>query len=239
MCKHRLASVLSLLIMFCLLLTPQIATAQLLAGVELGYGKTSYSTILDTKNITTSEWSAGIWANYTHEDLLFAGLYQGSLGVQDFQSNRSLAHIGANYLFLEEDLLRIYGGLGYQLVSTRLNTPEIDSGNINTFTGHGFTGQVVVDIAITDDLKTSATLVAVPWTKWSHNVDKITTADIDSGHTFIYKLEIGYDFSTDFGVQVSILGNSYKVPDFTRNQTEVGGAKSSSTSVNLGLTRHF
>ena len=237
--KGFLVHALPMLILCCLVPLPHTASAQLLAGVHVGYGRTNYSQVLGEKNLTNTEWSSGVWANYRHEDLLFTGFYHGSLGLQDFKSSRHLAHIGASYRFLEEDMLQVYGGLGYQLLSTRFDTPQVDKGNVNTFTGHGFTGQVVVDIAITEELRTMATVVANPWVKWAHQTNNITDGNIDSGHAFLYKLELFYDFSTDFGAHLSVLGNTYRVPSFSRDTGDIGETKSSSVSVNLGVTRHF
>ena len=237
--KRFLVHALPILILCCFLLVPHSAFAQLLAGVHLGYGRTSYDQVLGEKNLTNTEWSSGVWANYRHEDLLFTGFYQGSLGLQEFNASRHLAHIGANYRFLEEDMLQVYGGLGYQLVSTRFSTPQVDSGKRNTLTGHGFSGQVVVDIAITDEFRSRATVIANPWTKWAHAADGVTDTNIDSGHAFVYKLELYYDFSTDFGAHLSVLGNTYQVPGFSRGNMEIGETKSSAVSINLGVTRHF
>ncbi len=236
--RRLLLSALPLLL--CLLLVlPQAVSAEVLAGVHLGYGRTNYSQVLGHKDLSNSEWSAGIWANYHHEELLFTALYHGSLGLQDFGANRHLAHVGANYRFLVEDILQVYGGLGYHLVSTRFETPEIDSGERHVLTGHGFTGQVVVDIALSEEFKTSATVVANPWAKWSHQADKVTDANIDSAPAFVYKIELNYDVSEDFGAHLSLLGNTYKVPAFTRSSGSIGETKSSSVSINLGVTRKF
>lgn len=238
---HRrfLVHALPLLILCCFLLLPQSASAQLQAGVHLGYGRTNHGQVLGEKNLTNTEWSSGVWADYRHEELLFAGFYQGSLGLKDFNSSRHLAHIGVSYRFLEEDMLQVYGGLGYQLVSTRFSTPEVNSGNRNTLTGHGFAGQVVVDIAVTDEFRTSATVIANPWAKWSHTADGVTDTNIDSGHAFVYKLELYYDVTAEFGAHLSIVGNTYQVPKFVRDNEEVGETKSSAVSINLGVTRHF
>ncbi len=218
-----------------LLLLPQMASAELLAGVHLGYGRTTYSQVLGEENVQNTEWSSGIWANYSHEDLLFSALYQGSLGLHGFKANRHLAHAGASYLFLKEDALQVYGGLGYHLVSTRFETPEVDNGERHTLTGHGIAGQVVVNISISDELRTAATVVASPWATWSHNVANNTRHDIGSGSSFIYKLELVYDFSSDFGAQLSVLGNNYRVSD----DAGQGNTRSSAASINLGITHQF
>jgi hypothetical protein len=237
--ERFLLHALPILILCCLLLVPHAASAELLAGVHLGYGRTNYSQVLGHKNITNSEWSSGLWASYDQEDLLFTGVYQASLGLQDFAASRHLAHVGVSYRFLEEDLLTVYGGLGYQLVSTRLETPQVDAGQLHSFTGHGFAGQVVVDIAITEDFRTTALVAANPWTSWSHTSNKVTDANIDSGNAFIYRLGLNYDFSEDLGAQLSVLGNTYSIPTFSRNDLPLEETRSSSVSVNLGVTRRF
>lgn len=237
--KRFFVHALPVLILCCFLLQPQSASAQLQAGVSLGYGRTSYSQILGEKNVQNTEWSSGVWANYGHEDLLFTGMYQSSLGLQGFNANRHLAHVGASYLFLEEDALQVYGGLGYHLVSTRFATPEVDNGERNTLTGHGFAGQVIVSIAINEEIQTAATVIASPWANWSHNVANNTRHDVGSGSSFVYKLEVIYDFSTDFGAQLSVLGNVYSMPAFSHNGETIGETRSSSSSLNLGVTRHF
>jgi hypothetical protein len=233
--KSNSAIALPLLILCLVLLLSQGASAQLQAGVHLGYGRNSYSSILGEKNVAHTEWSSGVWADYYHEDLLLTGFYQGSLGLKDFKSSRHLGHIGAAYRFLEDDMLQVYGGLGYQLLSTGLNAPQIDEGKVNTFTGHGFSGQVVVGIDISDEFRTIAMVAASPWARWSHQADNVTDANIKAGHSFLYKLELYYDFSEEFGAHFSILGNTYRVPEFK----EISETRSSSVSFNLGVTRHF
>jgi len=225
---------LPVLILGCLLLISQTASAELLAGVDLGYGRTSYAQVLGGGKLNNSEWSAGIWARYDYEDLLFTGLYHGSLGLRGVNTSRHLAHVGANYRFLEEDALQVFGGLGYSLVSIRFETPEVDSGQLNTLTGHGFTGQVVVDIAISDQVRTTATVAASPWARWSHRTEASTNHDVGSGSTFFYRLEVSYHLSDDFGAELSLLGNNFGV----KGDAPVG-TKGSSASVNLGVTRRF
>ena len=225
---------LPILVLCCLLLIPHSASAELLAGVHLGYGRTTYSQVLGGKGLKNSEWSAGIWANYHHEELLFTGLYHGSLGLEGAEISRHLAHVGANYRFLEQDALQVYGGLGYQLVSTRFQTPEIHSGDRNTLTGHGFAGQVVVDIGITEEVHTSAMVMASPWATWSHGTDTSTDHDIGSGSAFLYRLEVSYEFSTDFGAHLSLVGNNFSIQGDSSINT-----RSNSASINLGVTRRF
>lgn len=233
--RRLLVHALPIFILCWLLLIPQVASAELLAGAHLGYGRTTYSQVLGEKSVQNTEWSSGIWANYSQADLLFTGLYQGSLGLQEFKASRHLAHAGASYLFLAEDALQVYGGLGYQLVSTRFETPQVDSGERNTLTGHGFAGQVVVNIALNDQFRTAATIIASPWANWSHNVTNNTRHAIGSGSSFVYKLELFYDFSSDFGAQLSLLGNNYRVDD----DGGTADTKSSSASINLGATLRF
>lgn len=237
--KRFLVHGLPILILCCLLLIPHTVSAELIAGVHLGYGRTNYPQVLGQNNVTNAEWSNGLWASYNHEDLLFTGVYQASLGLQDFDSSRHLAHLGVSYRLLVEDMLSVYGGLGYQLVSTRLETLQVDSGERHSLTGHGFAGQVVVDIALSDQLRTTAMVAANPWTQWSHTSSNISNANIESGNAFIYRLGLDYDFSEEFGAHVSVLGNTYSVPAFSHNDETIGRTKSSSASVNLGITRRF
>ena len=233
--KKFLLPALPMIILCCLLLLPQAASAELTAGVNLGYGRTNYPQLLGEKNISNSEWSSGLWARYHHDDLLFTGLYQTSLGLQGFSGSRHLGHVGVSYRFLEEDVLTVYGGLGYQLVSNRFELPAVDNDR-HRLTGHGFAGQVVVDIALTEEFRTTAMIMANLWTKWGHTSGGTTDSNIDSGNAFIYKLELVYDFSEEFGAQFSVLGNTYSVPAFAPYD---GQTKSSSTSINLGVTRRF
>ncbi len=233
--KRFIVSSLPLIILCCFLLVPNVASAELLAGVHLGYGRTNYSQVLGDNKVSNTEWSSGVWANYRHEDLFFEGFYQGSLGIQDFKVSRHLGHVGVSYLFFEEDVLQVFGGLGYQLISTRFDTPQVDGGNTNTLTGHGFAGQVVVDIAISEEFRTTATVAGNPWAKWSRSSGNTTVASDESGQAFIYKVELFYDFSDDFGAHLSLLGNNYRVPSFGT----VGATRSTSTSINLGVTRSF
>ena len=185
-----------------------------------------------SQDLSNSEWSKHLSTTITEE--LFTALYHGN-GLQI--SVRTVIWPMWPIKFLVEDILQVYGGLGYHLVSTRLETPEIDSGERHVLTGHGFTGQVVVDIALSEEFKTSATVVANPWAKWSHQADKVTDANIDSAPAFVYKIELNYDVSEDFGAHLSLLGNTYKVPAFTRSSGSIGETKSSSVSINLGVTR--
>lgn len=240
MLKRFFVPALPMLVLCCLLLLPHVASAELVAGVHLGYGRTNYSQVLGQKGVTNTEWSTGLSAKYDHNDLLFTALYQTSLGLKDFDTSRHLGHVGVSYRFLEEDVLTVYGGLGYQLVSTRFETPQVDDGERHNLLGHGFAGQVVVNIDVSEEFKTTAMIAANPWTRWSHTYNnKNTEANIDSGNAFIYRLEVMYDFSEELGAHLSVLGNTYSVPSFSRDGLPNGETKSSSTSVNLGVTRRF
>jgi hypothetical protein len=225
---------LPVLVLCCILIAAltQSASAELLAGVQLGYGQARYSQILGEKGTSSTEWSSSLWARYPYEDVLISALYQGSLGLQGFSSSRHLAHAGVSYLFLEEDMLKVYGGIGYNLVSAKL---PVTGDEHNTFTGHGFTGQVVMDIEITDELWTSATVIANPWAKWSHTLPGPTKHVDASGSAFAYKLELNYDFSEEFSAHLSLLGNTFSVPKYE----DTGQTKGSSVSINLGVTREF
>lgn len=233
--KHLGFTSLVLLVICTLLILPSTASAELLAGVQVGYGFTSYSKALGTKLDQNSEWTSGVWAKYRHEDLLFTGLYQGGLGLKGVNMGRHLAQIGANYRFLKEDLLQVYGGLGYQMTSTRFETPKVEGGKPSTLTGHGFAGQVVVDIAINEKIRTMATITGNPWLKWAFNQGGNTTSNIDSGSSFTYMLDILYDFSADFGLHLGLSGGSLRVPSFAGK----GETKGSYSGINLGVTRRF
>lgn len=213
-----------------LLLMPNTASAELTAGVQVGYGNTSHSKVLGEEGLKNTEWSSGLWANYDHEDLLFTGFYQGSLGL-GVNIGRHLAQVGANYRFFQEESLQVYGGLGYQFISTRFETGEINAGKPFTLTGHGFVGQLVVDIAISEQVHTRTTVIGNPWLRWSYNEGGVTNSNIDPGPSFAYKVDLAYKFSSDFDLHLALLGGSYKAAG--------GETRGSAASVNVGVIRRF
>lgn len=229
-----------LLVTFSLVTTVDTASAQLLAGVNLGYGTTNFSELYGDDGPTYTQWSAGVWADFRYDDLLFTGLYQSSLAIpNDVDIGRHLAQVGANYRFFEDGPLRVYGGLGYQLVSTRFKTEQVEEGDESRLLGHGFAGQVVVDIAITEDISTTATITGNPWMNWSHKQEGTTTESLQSGSSFTAKLDVVYDFSEEFGVHLGAIGGTYGVPEFKVDETKKGKTSSVYASVNLGVTHRF
>ena len=215
------------------------ASAELLAGVQAGYGSTNYGKILGLNGLKGTEWLANIWVDYQHEDLLFNGSYQGALGLRDTDIGRHLAQVGANYRFFEDGPLQVYGGLGYHLISTRFEVPGYVDGDKFTLTGHGFSGQAVVDIEISPEFRTSATLALTPWVNWSFSHKGVTDSNIDSHSSFTAKLDLFYDFSEEFGLHLGISGGNYKVPEFSTKDGKQGETQATYSAINLGITRSF
>lgn len=237
--KSFLLTSLSIMVFVSVLSLAPTASAELVAGVQLGYGSTTYSEILGGNLDRTTEWSDHIWAHLTHEDLLFTALYQGAHSFQGKGLNRTLAQVGANYLFLGEEALKVYGGLGYQFLNTRVENSEVEGGAKSAFIGHGFVGQVVLNIPISEVIRTTATVTGNPWMKWSFSKNSVTNSDIKFAPSFVYQLDLSYDFSEDLGAHLSLLGGSFSVPAFNHLNEAKGATKGSFTGINLGVTHRF
>lgn len=227
------SAVLAILALSLLGLT-QPVSAELTARAQLGYGTASYEQVLGSESIEATDWSGRFSVSFAYEDLLFTGLYQYSHSLQEKNISRNLGQIGANYLFLEQEILRVYGGLGYQYLYNRFDHPSVEGGVPTSLSGRGFVGQAVVQIAIDDSIHTTATVTGSPWLKWTFHQD-LTTDSIDPGPSFTYQLDLSYDFSDDLGLQLGLLGGTFKVPAFD----EKGATKAGYTGIHLGVTKQF
>jgi len=228
---------LSIIIFLSAVLTPTIF-AEVVAGVQLGYGSTTYSKILGTEELKATEWTDRIWIQATHEDLLFTGLYQGAHSFKGQGLDRTLAQVGANYLFFNQDALQVYGGLGYQFLNTRIENSKVESGKKSTFSGHGFVGQAIVAIPVSDEIRTAVTITGNPWSKWSFKQGTTTEAGI-VGPSFVYQLDVTWDFSEDLGAHLGLLGGSFSIPSFTYGTDTKQATQGSFTGISLGVTHRF
>lgn len=229
-----------LLFILCILLIlalmhPTSASAELIAGVQVGYGNTSYSKVLGSEIPSNTEWLSNVWTNYNYNDLLFSALYQGSLGLKGSKDSRNLVQVGAAYRLLEEDVMRVYGGLGYQFINNRFENAKVEGGKRSTLNGSGFVGQVAVDFPISEQFQAKATFTGNPWLKWTFNQDGVTTSNIKAGSSFVFHLDLIYDFSESLGVHLGVLGGTYGVPAFSGK----GATNASYKSINLGVTSRF
>jgi hypothetical protein len=233
-----LVSVTIVIFLTSLYLSPT-ASAELTAGVQLGYGATTYSEILGDKSLKATEWSDRLWVNLAKDDLLFTLLYQGAHSLKGQGVNRTVAQVGANYLFLNEAALQVYGGLGYQFLNARVENANVEDAQKSTFTGHGFVGQVVLAIPVSEQVRTTATITGNPWMKWSFNQGDVTDHNLKMAPSFVYQLDLTYDFSEDLGAHLGLLGGSFKVPEFTFSGKAKGATKASFTGISLGVTHRF
>lgn len=229
---------LSILMFLTAFLAPT-ASAEMLIGAQLGYGSSSYPNILGSSVPKATEWTDKLWLKVTHDDLLFTGLYQGAHSFKGQGLNRTLAQVGANYQFFNESNLQAYGGLAYQFLNARITNNAVEGGAKSTFSGHGFAGQVVVDIPITDEIRTTATITGNPWTKWSFNKGSTTEAISKKGTAFVYQLDLIWDFSQELGAHLGLLGGSYSIPAFSYTDGSKEATKSLFTGVHLGVTHRF
>ncbi|WP_461366077.1 hypothetical protein [Candidatus Darwinibacter acetoxidans] len=226
------------IVLICLVSATPTASAQLLAGVQLSYGRANFEEVLGEEGAKTSQLLNTVWAHYDYEDLRFTGIYQGSLGLGGTSIGRHLGQVAANYRVLEEGPMQIYAGLGYHFTSTRFAKEMGGQENPFTLTGHGFAGQVVIDIEITEELRTSTTLTASPWVNWSFS-SAGTTRSIDASGSFNAKLDLVYDYSDQLSVQIGLLGGSYKVLGFTHNDNELGETRGVFAGFSAGITQRF
>lgn len=224
----------TVLVLFTLIM-PHTASAQLLAGAQVGYGSTDYQKVLGKEVPTNTEWSSTIWAKYHHNDLLFTGLYQGALGLKDSKENRNLVQVGAKYRVLQEEMMNVYGGLGYQFINNRFENPNIESGKRSTLNGNGFIGQVLVEFDISEQLQATASFTANPWLQWAFGQSGITDSNIKSGSSFVFQLDILYELNSDLGLYLGLLGGSYRVPEFATK----GATQANYKNINLGVTHRF
>lgn len=223
-----------------LLSLPQGAAAQLAAGVQLSYGWTNFSSILSNdEGAESSGVLNGVWAHYDHDDLRFTGAYQGTFGFGNDAIRRHLGQIAASYRVLEEGPMQVFAGLGYHFITTNFKGSLGNQPKDFSLSGHGFAGQVNVDIELTPQLRASAVLTASPWVKWSFNLDKDAT--IDTRSSFNAKLDLTYQLSDQLSVQVGLLGGGYRVPKFTSSSGDetLGTTKGSFSALSVGVTQRF
>ena len=136
---HALTSLFTLLVV---LLTATIpAAAQIEAGIQLSYGRTTYDQILGVKDaVRASQLMNNVWARYDWEDLRFTGVYQGTFGLGTSDIGRHLGQVAANYRFLEEGPMQVYAGLGYHFITNRFKAGLGNQPTSFNLTGHGFAG---------------------------------------------------------------------------------------------------
>ncbi|MFY9522193.1 MAG: hypothetical protein WBI73_10380 [Limnochordia bacterium] len=226
-------------LLICLLAGTQSAAAQLLAGVQLSYGWANYADILGKPSARASQLLTSVWGQYDHEDLRFTGSYLGSLSLGGKSVSQNLGQLAANYRLLEEGPMQIYVGLGYHLLSTRFDGELGGQSGDFTLTGHGFAGQVVLDIELAPKVRSSAVLTATPWVNWSYTSAKKTTADILASTSFNARLDVTYDFSEELSIQVGLVGGSFKVPGFKHEGLEFGPTREAFTGISAGITQRF
>lgn len=229
--RQRFTVTLSMLLIICLLSAAQAAAADLQAGVQLSYGSTNFSKLLGTDTLKAAQLLSNVWARYDHEDLRFTGLYQGSTGLGSKAMGRHLGQVAANYRFLKEGPMQIYGGIGYHFLSTSVH----DQNRSFSLTGHGFAGQVVVDIELAPQFSATAALTTSPWVKWSYSSGGQQDNDIATRSSFNAKIDFVYDSSEQLSVQVGLLGGTFRVPSFS----DKGETQASFTAINAGITQRF
>ncbi|NLJ80880.1 MAG: hypothetical protein GX335_07640 [Firmicutes bacterium] len=203
------------------------AAAQFKLGAQLGYGLAKYSKPAGDEEVISTdikEWTTYLAGNYTYNDLLLTGFYRSGQ-AWDGPLKHSLAQICANYSILEEDLLQVYAGLGYQFLHARLEHPDPGSEGKFEPRSNSFLGQVIVAIDVMENLEAITTITAAPRLTW--NLDTPNGA----GNSFNYSLDLIYDFKDEYGLRFGLMGGNYKIRDLK--------IKTSYTGANLGLTWHF
>lgn len=239
-----------LLLTLALILTlsaPSLAQFDL--KTQLTYGGTNYSYLLkEEQSGNTTEWSIMALGTYTYQDLLFNVSYQhgkelnmkvGPDADETAQHQRSHLQLGANYHFLEETGMDVYGGLGYSLMWLNMQHPEIRNGNAVSFAGHGFAAQAVVQFELADKFTADAFLTAAPWFKWRYTEASNSTEQI-GGSVYNYQLGLEYEVAPEYSVRLGIFGGSYRIDDFTFLQTEkIGPTRAGNSGVTVGVTWHF
>lgn len=215
------------------------AAAQLAAGVQLSYGWTTYTEVLGSKEgAKASGLLNSVWAVYDYEDLRFTGAYQGTFGLGNQGLSRHLGQVAANYRVLAEGPMQVYAGLGYHFLTASFDAKLGGQPKDFSFAGHGFAGQVAVDIELTPELHTSAIITASPWVNWSYRTSGNSTK-VDSRSSFSAKLDLVYDFSDQLSVQLGLVGGSHNMPGFTYEGEKLGGTRGSYSAISLGVTQRF
>lgn len=237
--KGYLLSALTLLLIALVTLT-QAAEAQLKAGVQLGFGNASYSQILkNNAGAKSAQLVNSVGVQYDHEDLRFTVFYQGTLPLGSKSISRHGGQASANFRVFEEGPMQVYAGLGYHLAYLNFQGSLGQLDKPFSFTGHGFAGQVLVDIELSPGLRTSAIVSISPWMKWAFRNDKESTSKIDSRAAFSAKLDFVYDFSEQMSLQVGIAGGGHKVPAFEFGGETLGETKGSFSTISVGVTQRF
>ena len=228
--KYALSVILSL----SLVVFSQPAAAELVGRAQVGYGTATYD-ILGSGKLETQDVSGRLSFYYPYEDLLFTGLFQYSRSLKDMNISRNLGQVAANYLFLEQDILRVYGGLGYQFLYNRFENANINGGKATALSGRNFVGQAVIQIDLVEGFQAAATVTGSPWINWTIHQDNTTDSNVDSGISFLYQVDLSYDLKDDLGVQLGISGTTFSVP----NYKGMGTSSAGSTEVHLGVTKKF
>lgn len=223
----------TLMVIACFLFLTLEANAKITGGVGLSYGTANHK-YLGVDLDSNKQWSSGLWANLTHEDLLITSLYQRIVALGDSKIETDLMQIAANYRFYNEEFMQIYGGLGYQLFNTKIKHSALDD-HLFSLTGHGFVGQVIMDIIITENLHAVTKITGNPWQSWFFSQDGYGTSNIDKSPAFSYGLGLHYDLVGDFAIDLGLLGGSYKVSSFD----DKGESRNSHTGITLSISRKF
>lgn len=200
-----------------------LASAQFKLSAQLGYDSISYREYTNGGSSTTElkGWSTRLKGSYGREDLLFTGLYQGSRSLNEQRLKQNWGQISANYLIFQEDLLRVYGGLGFQFFQAE--GPPL-AGDLK---GSGFVGQMIMALDLSPELEASVALSGTPWSRWQVGEGQ----SAGGGSSFHYHLDLSYDFKEEYGLQLGLTGANQKV-----DQPRVSLAN---TGINLGVVWRF
>lgn len=226
------------LLLISLLCMADPVSAQLNVRTQLGYG-ISNSSILGTEIDQVAEWSTLVTTTYSYEDLLFGAMYHGAHGLKESRLGRSTMQLSANYQAVNEEALRVYGGLGYQLLGVRIKHPDVENNDNLKFSGRGFVGQAVVEIDIAENFRAQATITGTPWFKWDYSQGGITDSNIDKGSSFNYQVDMAYDFNPEYGIQLGLMGGSYGIPKFEFQHNPMEQTNGSFTGISAGVVWRF
>lgn len=237
-----------------------VGSAQIDVKTQLGYGGTSYGKILDAKNAKTTEWSAVALGTYAHDDLLFSASFTSSNslnvsvtadGEEEPQENsqkgihrRSNLQFGANYLFLKDTGLKLYGGLGYSMTWVTLKDQDLRDNTQLSLGGKGFAGQAIAQFTLGDKFTADAYLSAAPWYSWEYTEKDDSRKNIGGSH-YHYQLGFEYLFAEDYSIRLGMQGGAYSLDKFRFSSSEpeetieLPETSSSYSGVIVGVTWHF